>query len=229
MKQYTAFVSPPQSSLLRRRQITSHHDSAYVTIGNVISPTSSATFLADNSGALSTTGLSESSRGVYEAVLPQSETLIGMGLIVVLCFALYYVWSEQVVPVSRTKLAISKSRGEVKEYLDELKASADTLPLVGVEVVNSTSTTTDKEAIGTVPSSTPPSSDRRFERWLFTDWLKDNKSMRKGGRQKDPALPILKDAKWNSGDNPVVVAALIMMVGLIFTAFTERMSGLVQL
>ena len=46
---------------------------------------------------------------------------------------------------------------------------------------------------------------RDFERWLFSDWL--NKPSSKGGRQKEPALPILKDAKWNSGDNPVVVTA----------------------
>jgi hypothetical protein len=46
---------------------------------------------------------------------------------------------------------------------------------------------------------------RDFERWLFTDWL--NKLDKKGGRQKEPALPILKQAKWNSGDNPVLVTA----------------------
>ena len=46
---------------------------------------------------------------------------------------------------------------------------------------------------------------RDFERWLFTDWL--NKPDKKGGRQKEPALPILKQAKWNSGDNPVLVTA----------------------
>jgi hypothetical protein len=46
---------------------------------------------------------------------------------------------------------------------------------------------------------------RGFERWLFTDWL--TKSDKKGGRQKEPALPILKQVKWNSGDNPVLVTA----------------------
>jgi hypothetical protein len=52
---------------------------------------------------------------------------------------------------------------------------------------------------------------RDLERWLFSDWLNDNKSTR-GGRKKEPAIPILKKAKWNSGDNPVVVTAAIMMV-----------------
>eukprot|EP00536_Pseudo-nitzschia_multiseries_P010090 jgi/Psemu1/202343/e_gw1.296.61.1 len=134
--------------------------------------------------------------GVYEAVLPPTETLAGMGFIVVLCVALYWVWEQQVVPVSRTKLAISKSRGEVKEYLDELRATSASGSTVEVE------------------------------RWLFTDWLSDNKSdPRKAGRQKEPALPVLKNAKWNSGDNPVVVAALLMLIGLVATAATERIAG----
>jgi hypothetical protein len=34
-----------------------------------------------------------------------------MGSVVLLCVAAGYVWANDVVPVSRTKLAISKSRG----------------------------------------------------------------------------------------------------------------------
>ena len=175
--------------------------------------------------------------GVYEAVAPPTETLLGMGFIVVLCVVLYWVWENQVVPVSRTKLAISKSRGEVKEYLDELKASSpsvesstdasslldsgEVVSEIGELALQSNSTATTDEVSTASPSTTD---DRAFERWLFTDWLQDNKSARKGGRQKEPALPILKDAKWNSGDNPVVVAAFLMLVGLFFTAFTERLA-----
>jgi hypothetical protein len=185
--------------------------------------------------------------GVYEAVLPQTETLVGMGVIVVLCVLLYWVWENQVVPVSRTKLAISKSRGEVKEYLDELKASSPSSTIepsahslssesISLERVNSVgesslqleNVTVDGEenSVGNPQSSPLPATtgDRSFERWLFTDWLQDNKSERKGGRQKEPALPILKSAKWNSGDNPVVVAALLMLVGILFTVITERMA-----
>lgn len=187
--------------------------------------------------------------GVYEAVLPQTETLVGMGFIAVLCVALYWVWENQVVPVSRTKLAISKSKGEVKEYLEELKASSpsstiETSPLLsssssisseGVPItqpdgepsLSLANVTSDsgQNTDGNQPiSSTPETArDRAFERWLFTDWLQDNKSERKGGRRKEPALPILKSAKWNSGDNPVVVAAFLMMVGVVFTVLTERL------
>ena len=194
--------------------------------------------------------------GVYEAVLPQTETLVGMGFIVVLCVVLYWVWENQVVPVSRTKLAISKSRGEVKEYLDELKASSPSSSVFTIEpngaassgllstetaaaqqiaekaaslqtvtaVVEPEEETTENKPVS--PSQAITGDDRAFERWLFTDWLLDNKSAKKGGRQKEPALPILKSAKWNSGDNPVVVAAFLMMVGLVFTALTERMTSL---
>lgn len=63
---------------------------------------------------------------------------------------------------------------------------------------------------------------RDFERWLFTDWL--NKPDAKGGRQKEPALPILKEAKWNSGDNPVLVTAAIMMLGVVLASITERIA-----
>jgi len=197
--------------------------------------------------------------GVYEAVLPQTETLLGMGLITVLCVVVYWVWENQVVPVSRSKLAISKNRGEVKEYLDELKASSppsssamepsarfssESISISSEAVPHTHSVgessslqqpakavvTVDGEenGIGNQPISplSATKGDRAFEKWLFTDWLQDNKSGRKGGRQKEPALPILKDARWNSGDNPVVVAAFLMMVGIVFTTLTERIASL---
>ena len=131
------------------------------------------------------------------------------------------VWAEQVVPVSRTKLAISKSRGEVKEYLDELKASDPALAeSVLEEMPDAASNSTD-----TVPVVAKIQDDRGFERWLFTDWLQDNKSARQAGRQKEPALPILKNAKWNSGDNPVLVATALLSLGVLFSAVTERVAS----
>ncbi|CAJ1948359.1 unnamed protein product [Cylindrotheca closterium] len=150
---------------------------------------------------------------VFEPIAPPTESLIGFGIIAILCVILYKVWSEQVVPVSRTKLAISKSRGEVKEYLDELKASEeefDGVPSNSTEMPPTTVATKD---------------DRGFERWLFTDWLIDNKSERQAGRQKEPALPILKNAKWNSGDNPVLAATALLSMGLILSAVTERVAS----
>ncbi|MGK3734402.1 MAG: hypothetical protein ACI90V_001239, partial [Bacillariaceae sp.] len=90
--------------------------------------------------------------------------------------------------------------------------------------INNSNTDTDKSD-NEIQTENQPSSDRAFERWLFNDWLVDNKSEKKAGRQKQPALPILKNAKWNSGDNPVVVAALLMMIGVIFTALTERIAS----
>jgi hypothetical protein len=196
-----------------------------------------------DASSVASTMMGQEPSGVYEAVLPQTETLVGMGVIVVLCVVLYWVWENQVVPVSRTKLAISKSRGEVKEYLDELKASSSAIEpsaqamssesSISLEGVNSVgepslqlaaNATIDggENSLGNPPITT--TADRSFERWLFTDWLQDNKSEKKGGRKKEPALPILKSAKWNSGDNPVVVAAFLMMVGILFTILTERLA-----
>ena len=167
---------------------------------------------------------------VYEAVVPPTETLLGMGLIISLCIVVAFVWSNEVVPVSRTKLAISKSRGEVKEYLDELRSSDPRL--IEATTTNSTISTEQQQQMIVGEEDNSPvaapglSSDRALERWLFTDWLLDNKSERKAGRQKEPAIPILKDAKWNSGDNPVVVASLLMLIGLLLTAATEQISSL---
>lgn len=164
--------------------------------------------------------------GVYEPILPQTETLVGMGLIVLLCIAACWTWANQVVPVSRTNLAISKSRGEVKEYLNGLKESE---AVANKEVENEflTKATNVEGTDAPVPSSAPSKDDRSFERWLFTDWLQDNKSARKAGRQKAPALPILKDAKWNSGDNPVLAATALIGLGVLFTAVTERVVSIV--
>lgn len=121
----------------------------------------------------------------FEPMLPDTSTLIGFGILTVLCVLCAVVWNNDVVPVSRRKLALSKSRGEVKEYLDDLRASASSRPL---------------------------------ETWMFQDWLN------KASGRKPSAIPFLKDAKWNSGDNPVVVTAAIMMVGIVVASVTERMT-----
>lgn len=118
----------------------------------------------------------------FEPVLPPTATLVGMGLVTLTCIVAAVVWNAQVVPVSRTNLAISKSRGEVREYLDELDER----------------------------------DDAQFEKWLLSDWLRKDKE------EKASALPILKDAKWNSGDNPVVVTAAIMLLGILVASFSER-------
>ena len=167
-------------------------------------PTSSSHFLAvDSTPTIQTS---------YEAVLPDTSLLIGFGSVVVLCVIAAFVWANEVVPVSRTKLAISKSRGEVREYLDGLEQKYVEEPQDGSVDSPETRINAIVEADG-----------RGFERWLFSDWL--NKPSSKGGRQKEPALPILKDAKWNSGDNPVLVTAGIMMIGIVLASITERVSS----
>ena len=150
-----------------------------------------------------------------------------MGGVVVLCVVAALVWNNSVVPISRTKLAISKSRGEVKQYLDELEegGAAPTL-------TNSASSLEDGEESAATSSSMPISDEpvesdgRDFERWLFTDWLEGRKSGSKAGRQKEPAIPILKSAKWNSGDNPVVVTSALMFLGMIVASLTERVASM---
>uniref|UniRef100_A0A7S3V593 Uncharacterized protein n=1 Tax=Chaetoceros debilis TaxID=122233 RepID=A0A7S3V593_9STRA len=150
----------------------------------------------------------------FEAVAPDSTTLIGFGIVFILSIIASQVWANEVVPVSRTKLALSKRDGEVKEYLDNLKR--DSLESSGLNEEDETSARNIeiKPNVG---------DGRDVERWLFSDWLNDNKSSG-GGRKKEPALPILKKAKWNSGDNPVLVTAGLMMVGILIASVTERVA-----
>ena len=110
------------------------------------------------------------------------------------------------VPVSRTNLALSKRSGQVKEYLEELQAAGNV------------TTATDTDGQDT----------RVFERWLFTDWLvalDKSSSPRQRQQRKEPALPILKKAKWNSGDNPVLAATALILLGVVVTSVTERVTS----
>lgn len=197
---------------------------------SAIFSTSMISELSDPSAGASTVAAAAEAATTFEPIVPDTEALVGFGIIIVLSVIAAWVWQEQVVPVSRTKLAISKSRGGVKEYLDDLKASEPS------NFVNSTSAIDGVDDVKIENSNAIDSNlegddgvrpliikdDRAFERWLFTDWLLDNKSERKGGRQKEPALPILKNAKWNSGDNPVLVASALLGVCVLFSAITER-------
>jgi hypothetical protein len=140
--------------------------------------------------------IAQTTTTVFEPILPDTTALLGFGAVVVISIAAAYVWSTQVVPVSRTKLALSKKSGEVRDYLDELQQVKD----------------------GTAEESS--GGDRKFEQWLFTDWLQTDKK-----RKKDPALPILKKAKWNSGDNPVLAATALIALGVIGSSVVERLAA----
>jgi hypothetical protein len=131
----------------------------------------------------------------FEPIMPDTGALIGIGAVIVFSAIATWVWANQVVPTSRTKLAISKRQGGVKEYLDELEQQGD---------------------------------DRPFEQWLFTDWLEGRNATAVAGRQKEPALPILKKAKWNSGDNPILAATALIMLGVTIASVTERVSLLLS-
>jgi hypothetical protein len=132
--------------------------------------------------------------------------------VLVLSVVASIVWAQEVVPISRTKLALSKRDGQVKEYLDDLTQG----------YLNSTDVEVEPKSIQVRPNV---GDGRDFERWVFTDWLNNNKSAGTG-RKKEPALPILKKAKWNSGDNPVLVTAALMMIGILFASVTERVGSL---
>ena len=72
----------------------------------------------------------------------------------------------------------------------------------------------DREAEGQ-----PTAGDRRVERWLLTDW-------REPSRRKEPALPMLPKSKFNSGDNPILAAAALILSFGVANALAERASSL---
>ena len=61
--------------------------------------------------------------------------------------------------------------------------------------------------------------DRKLERWLLTDW-------REPSRRTEPALPMLPRSKFNSGDNPIVAAAALILSFGVANALAERASSL---
>ena len=59
----------------------------------------------------------------------------------------------------------------------------------------------------------------RLQSWFFTDWLEKR---RKRSQSKPSALPFLKKAKWNSGDNPILVAFAGIMACVLASSILER-------
>jgi len=171
---------------------------------------------------------SSDAQPVFEAQLPSSEVLYGFGLLLgLLAFTSFYWWTV-VIPQARTKLAISKSRGEVKKMLDELRddevTSSSFMSTQGVAVEEK-----EGQALGegggggdgqAALSNPNKSLSRAFKQWLFTDWLEKRK-----GSDKPAAIPILKKAKWNSGDNPVLVAFAGIFSFVLAASIFERVGG----
>jgi hypothetical protein len=211
---------------------------------------------------------------VFDPVLPDAAALLGMAAIILLSIAAVRVWATQVVPVSRANLALSKRKGKVREYLDDLllldvddgdgdgdgdnniregagHAAATSgagsrdeciVEAVGaVEAVPPARRQSDEHALTLTaaeeaPASTEPTGrdrgpSRAFERWLFSDWLSQARTRARNRdgpgparRQKDPAIPVLlPNAKWNSGDNPVLAASALIAMGVVASAVVEKL------
>jgi hypothetical protein len=188
-----------------------------------------------------TTMMNSASVVVYEPMLPDSTIVGGMIAVIILSIVAAIVWNTQVVPISRTKLAISKSRGSVRAYLEDLRMdeNVDNKNMEfnnddkSMEIESDDNLDHDSETMETnIPSTSNRRQNRSLERWLLTDWLQnlDRQSTSSNGsssgrRRKDPAIPgFLPKAKWNSGDNPVLVTVLIMMVGIVIASVTERLA-----
>lgn len=87
---------------------------------------------------------------VFEAQM-SSETALGMSILIVLLSGVGLFWWNIVIPQARTKLALSKSKGEVKIFLDSLKDD-------------------DTEEKIALIEKTSPILQKDFLRWFFSDW-----------------------------------------------------------
>eukprot|EP01036_Dinobryon_divergens_P033846 gene33846-43732_t len=105
-----------------------------------------------------------------------------------------YIWWTLVIPQQRSKLAISKKKGDVKQFLDSIDDDSN--------------------------NEDNNDGQKRMLRWVFTDWLRNRNIDTRVS--KDAALPFLKKAKWNSGDNPILVAFGAIMACVIAASLAER-------
>jgi len=117
----------------------------------------------------------------FEPIL-SPEQLLSFGLITISLVIVTNYWWSVVIPAKRTEVAISKNKGEIKEYLESIRDN----------------------------------DDKNLEQWFFTDWLKKN-------NKKEAAIPFLKKAKWNSGDNPVLVAFSGIFLLVLIASFGDRL------
>ncbi len=184
--------------------------------------------------------LSASTKTTFAAVVPETPILVGFVIITIVCAIAANVWANQVVPISRTKLAIAKqknSNSTLRQYLDDLLEVENANMTVNDTTTLSAAAMEDAiyrnvheaETIGDGGMIGRAKGNRAFERWLFTDWLVKDSQVRKSGRQKEPAIPILKSAKWNSGDNPVLVATTLIFLGVVLTSVSERITTLLTI
>jgi hypothetical protein len=126
--------------------------------------------------------------------------LLSLVLTSILSVAAYVFWSNAIVPAKREELMKDKQPGgQVESYLGGLEEGGGEEEEVGV--------------------------GRNFQRWLFSDWLRAREG--KGRRKKDRAIPGLK-GKFNSGDNPVLVAAAgIIALGVADGVFGKVRDGFI--
>ena len=117
----------------------------------------------------------------FEPIL-NTEQLLSFSLIAFSLIVVTNYWWNVVIPEKRKEVAISKNKGEIKEYLESIRDN----------------------------------DEKNLEQWFFTDWLKKTNS-------KDAAIPFLKKAKWNSGDNPILVAFSGIFLLVIVASLTERL------
>jgi type II secretory pathway pseudopilin PulG len=195
-----------------------------------ILPDPSTQLSAASATSVLTDYYAQGSSVVYDADM-SGDVLARFAVIFAVLLGTALYWWQVVIPQQRTRLAISKSRGQVKQLLDQLVTDD------GTANGTSSSTITTDNCMTTVTSETSGDSavvsngndgfsaeQKSLLRWFFSDWL-DRREGRRGGK-KPAAIPVFSQgAKWNSGDNPILVAFGGIMACVIAASLAERVGG----
>ena len=88
----------------------------------------------------------------------------------------------------------------------------DVIPQKRTELAKSKANGEVKEFLDDIKNS--DESEMQLEKWFFDDWLKKEK--------KSAAIPFIKKVKWNSGDNPVLVAFAGILSCVVAASLAER-------
>jgi hypothetical protein len=126
----------------------------------------------------------------YTPSAVESDTIIQQSIVLAGTALPALYWWRVTVPEKRLEISRSKKRGELKDVLDDLAQENDV-------------------------AGSPTSGQKKLERWLLTDWLREEK-------RKEPALPFLPRSKFNSGDNPILVAGSLIVLTGVLSAIIKR-------
>ena len=115
MKHISAFVVQPSRILQQAVDVTE------IGFANPLDLDASSHYVLQNGlNTMLSASASTVPEKTFEAIAPDTSILVGLSIVVLVSIAAGFVWNNSVVPISRTKLALSKRDGEVRTTLCDI-------------------------------------------------------------------------------------------------------------